>query len=65
MTERCEPPAGTPPGTVCILTNGSDLPWKWSGAGWYWHGDERTAIPAESSYRHGWRFVRVVENGNG
>ena len=67
MVERCEPPDGTPAGTVCILSCEGDTPddadrIEFRGV-WNHHGMWETkgafAISARKADRCGWRFVRV------
>lgn len=66
MVERCEPPNGTPAGTVCVLSNGNlKTKARWDGAWWRSifqppHG----ASPARVA-ECGWRFVRIAGEGEG
>jgi hypothetical protein len=66
MTDRCAPPAGTPPGTKCLLwldDNPATITY------WWWHDEEWRSSPGgpwigghsvEKMSCAGWRFVHVA-----
>ena len=72
MTNRCEPPDGTPAGTVCVLSCEGLTPYEmdrvhftgiWNGMMW----ETKGAWPVSVRWATlcGWRFVRVAGEGDG
>jgi hypothetical protein len=66
LPDQCLPPAGTPAGTVCVLRNEGNngiatIRLRWDG------NDYMCDAPLGlvELARLGWRFVRVVEDGDG
>ena len=63
--DRCEPPDGTPAGTVCVLRNEyGEHHVKWTGRNWH-AGDSMFHVAPETLSASGWRFVRVAGEGYG
>jgi hypothetical protein len=64
MTDRCEPPPGTVPGTVCVLSgltltrNATWMESHWLVEGW------PMPLTTDGVASAGWRFVRVAETGD-
>jgi hypothetical protein len=63
MTASCLPPANTPAGTVCVLTNIKrpypEARWPWRDGKWVDPDYPANTLTPEAMAMYGWRFVRI------